>query len=112
MEISRRELLRFSVAGGGATALGGLIASGVSLQPVLAQTEALRIAKAKVTPSVCPFCSVGCATLVYSVDGQIENIQGDSRRPHNERALCPKAAATLQLHIDRSRPIRAVHPAH
>jgi formate dehydrogenase major subunit len=111
MEISRRELLRFSLAGGSATALGGLIASGVNLQPVLAQTKALRIAKAKVTPSVCPFCSVGCATLVYSVDGQIVNIEGDSRSPHNEGTLCPKGAATFQLHINPNRPTRVLHRA-
>ena len=111
MEISRRDLLRLSVAGGSATALGGLIASGVNLQPVLAQTGALRIAKAKVTPSVCPFCSVGCATLVYSVDGQIVNIEGDSRSPHNEGTLCPKGAATFQLHINPNRPTRVLHRA-
>src|SRR3989475_6639128 len=109
MEISRRDLLRFSVAGGSATALGGLIASGVNLQPVLAQTAALRIAKAKVTPSVCPFCSVGCATLVYSVDGQIVNIEGDSRSPHNEGTLCPKGAATFQLHMNPNRATKVLH---
>ena len=36
MEISRRNVLRLSVAGGGATALGGLIASGVDLAPAVA----------------------------------------------------------------------------
>src|SRR5258708_27545267 len=34
MEISRRDILRFSVAGSSATALGGLGASGVDLQRV------------------------------------------------------------------------------
>jgi formate dehydrogenase major subunit len=111
MEISRRDLLRFSLAGGSATALGGLIASGVNLQPVLAQTQGLRIAKAKVTPSVCPFCSVGCATLIYSIGGQIVNIEGDSRSPHNEGTLCPKGAATFQLHINPNRPTRVLHRA-
>src|SRR5207248_1671505 len=111
MEISRRDILRFSIAGGSGTALGGLIASGVNLQPVLAQTETLRIAKAKVTPSVCPFCSVGCATLVHTVDGQIVNIEGDSRSPHNEGTLCPKGAATFQLHINPNRPTRVLHRA-
>lgn len=83
MDISRRDILRLSIAGGSGTALGGLIASGVNLAPVVAQAEALRIAKAKVTPSVCPFCSVGCGTLVHTIDGQIVNIEGDSRSPHS-----------------------------
>src|SRR5258706_13858824 len=94
MEISRRDVLRFSLAGGSATALGGLIASGVNLRPVLAQRQELGIAKAKETPSVCPFCSVGCARLVHSVDGQIVNIEGDSRSPHNEGTLCPMVRAS------------------
>jgi formate dehydrogenase major subunit len=111
MEISRRDVLRLSVAGGGGTALGGLIASGVNLAPVVAQAQQLRIADAKVTPSVCPFCSVGCAMLVHTIDGEIVNIEGDSRSPHNEGTLCPKGAATFQLHINPNRPTQVLHRA-
>jgi formate dehydrogenase major subunit len=111
VEISRRDLLRRSLAGGGGTALGGLIASGVSLAPIVAKAQELRIAKAKVTPSVCPFCSVGCATLVHTIDGQIVNIEGDSRSPHNEGSLCPKGSATFQLHINPNRPTQVLHRA-
>ena len=111
MEISRRDLLRLSAAGGAGTALGGLIASGVDLAPVVAQAQQLRIKDAKVTPSVCPFCAVGCATLVHTVDGQIVNIEGDSRSPHNEGCLCPKGAATFQLHVNPNRPVNVLHRA-
>jgi len=111
MEISRRDVLRLSVAGGAGTALGGLIASGVNLAPVVAEAQQLRIKDAKVTPSVCPFCSVGCATLVHTIDGQIVNIEGDPRSPHNEGTLCPKGAATFQLHINPNRPIQVLHRA-
>ena len=109
MAISRRDVLRLSLAGGGGTALGGLIASGVNLAPVVAQAQELRIAKAKVTPSVCPFCSVGCALLVHTVDGQIVNIEGDPRSPHNEGTLCPKGAAIYQLHRNPNRPTTVLH---
>jgi formate dehydrogenase major subunit len=111
MEISRRDVLRLSLAGGSATALGGLIGSGVNLAPVVAHAQQLRIAKAKITPSVCPYCSVGCATLVHSIDGQIVNIEGDPRSPHNEGALCPKGAAIFQLHINPNRPVQVLHRA-
>jgi formate dehydrogenase major subunit len=111
MAISRRDLLRLSVAGGGGTALGGLIASGVNLAPAVAQAQQLRIANAKVTPSVCPFCAVGCALLVHTVDGQIINIEGDPRSPHNEGTLCPKGAATFQLHVNPNRPTQVLHRA-
>jgi len=111
MSISRREMLRLSVAGGGGTALGGLIASGVDLAPAVAQAQELRIANAKVTPSVCPFCAVGCAQLVHTIDGQIVNIEGDPRSPHNEGTLCPKGAATFQLHVNPNRPTQVLHRA-
>ena len=111
MDLSRRDLLRLSVAGGAGTALGGLIASGVDLAPVIAKAQQLRIQDAKVTPSVCPFCSVGCATLVHTIDGRIVNIEGDPRSPHNEGTLCPKGAATFQLHVNPNRPVQVLHRA-
>jgi formate dehydrogenase major subunit len=111
MELSRRDLFRLSAAGGAGTALGGLIASGVDLAPVVAQAQQLRIRDAKVTPSVCPFCAVGCATLVHTINGQIVNVEGDPRSPHNEGCLCPKGAATFQLHINPNRPVNVLHRA-
>jgi formate dehydrogenase major subunit len=109
MKISRRQMFR--MAGGGATALGGLAAAGVNLAPAVARAQQLRIAQAKVTPSVCPFCAVGCATLVHTVDGHIVNVEGDPRSPVNEGTLCPKGAATFQLHVNPNRPTKVLHRA-
>ena len=100
-----------SLAGGAGTALGGLVASGVDLAPAVARAERLRIARAKVTPSVCPFCSVGCAILVHSIDGRVVNIEGDPRSPLSAGTLCPKGAATFQLHVNPNRPIKVLHRA-
>lgn len=111
MDVSRRDLLRLSVAGGAGTALGGLIASGVDLAPTVVKAQQLRIRDARITPSVCPFCAVGCATLVHTVNDQIVNIEGDPRSPHNEGTLCPKGAATFQLHINPNRPVQVLHRA-
>jgi formate dehydrogenase major subunit len=111
MDVSRRTILRLAIGGGGGTALSGLAASGVNLESVAVQAQELRVAQAKVTPSVCPFCSVGCATLVHTIDGQIVNIEGDPRSPHNEGTLCPKGAATFQLHINPNRPTQVLHRA-
>src|SRR6266513_4831515 len=111
MEVSRRDFLRFSVGAAGGTALAGLVGSGVNLGPVVAHAQELRIAKAKATPSVCPYCSVGCATLVHTIDGQIVNIEGDPRSPHNEGTLCPKGAAIFQLHVNPNRPTQVLHRA-
>ena len=111
MEVSRRDFLRLSVGAAGGTALAGLVGSGVNLGPVVAQAQELRIKNAKVTPSVCPYCSVGCATLVHTVDGKIVNIEGDPRSPHNEGTLCPKGAAIFQLHVNPNRPTQVLHRA-
>ena len=111
MDVSRRDFLRASVGAGGGMALAGLAGSGVNLGPLVAQAQELRIKNAKVTPSVCPYCSVGCATLVHTVDGQIVNIEGDPRSPHNEGTLCPKGAAIFQLHVNPNRPTQVLHRA-
>ena len=111
MDVSRRDFLRLSVATASGTALGGLVGSGVNLGPTVAQAQELRIKDAKVTPSLCPYCSVGCATLVHTVNGQIVNIEGDPRSPHNEGTLCPKGAAIFQLHVNPNRPTQVMHRA-
>jgi anaerobic selenocysteine-containing dehydrogenase len=54
---------------------------------------------------------VGCATLVHTVEGTIVNIEGDPRSPHSEGTLCPKGAATYQLHVNPNRPTRVLHRA-
>lgn len=110
MELTRRTFLHGAAIGGG-TALGGLTALGADLRPAIARAQELRITHAKTTPSICPYCSVGCATLVHTVDGKIVNIEGDSRSPFNEGTLCPKGAAIYQLHVNPNRPTKVLHRA-
>src|SRR2546425_11090791 len=109
MEVTRRDFLRYSAGAAGGTALAGLVGSGVPLGAVVAQAQELRIKDAKVTPSVCPYCSVGCATLVHTIDGEIVNIEGDPRSPLNEGTLCPKGAAIYQLHRNPNRATKVLH---
>jgi formate dehydrogenase major subunit len=112
IDVSRRDF--FKVSGGAAlsgTALGGLAAIGADLTPTLARAQELRIKQAKTTPSVCPYCSVGCGTLVHTVDGKIVNIEGDPRSPQSEGTLCPKGAATYRLHVNPNRPTTVLHRA-
>ena len=111
MQVSRRDFLRLTASAGGGTAIGGLVGLGVTLAPAVARAQELRIKDAKTTPSICPFCSVGCATLIHTVDGKIVNIEGDPRSPHSEGTLCPKGAATYQLHVNPNRPTKVLHRA-
>ena len=51
------------------------------------------------TVSVCPYCAVGCSTLVYHRDGRIVDIEGNPDSPINAGTLCPKGSATFGLHV-------------
>jgi formate dehydrogenase major subunit len=111
MDVTRRDFLRASTTAAAGTALGGLVGLGADLAPTVARAQELRIKEARAVPSLCPYCSVGCATLVHTVEGKIVNIEGDPRSPHNEGTLCPKGAATYQLHVNPNRPTRVLHRA-
>ena len=107
MRVSRRDFLRASTG----TALGGLVALGVDLTPSRARAAELRIRDAKAFPGVCPYCAVGCGTIVHTIDGKIVNIEGDPRSPINQGTLCPKGAAIYQLHINPNRITKVLHRA-
>jgi formate dehydrogenase major subunit len=49
----------------------------------------------RVGTSICPYCAVGCAQLVYARGNDIIAIEGDPRSPINQGTLCPKGAATM-----------------
>ena len=109
MSVSRRSFLRLSSATAAGTAIGGMVGLGVNLMPARARAQELRIRDSHTVPSICPFCSVGCATLIHTKNGEIVNIEGDPRSPHSEGTLCPKGAAIYQLHKNPNRPTRVLH---
>ena len=109
MQVSRRDFLKVTAGAGAGTAIGGLVGLGATLAPARAQAQELRIRDAKSVPSICPFCSVGCATLVQVKGDRIVNIEGDPRSPHNEGTLCPKGAAIYQLHVNPNRATKVLH---
>ena len=109
MQVSRREFLRAAAGAGAGSAIGGLVGLGATLAPARAVAQELRLKDAKAIPSICPFCSVGCGTLIHVKDDHIINIEGDPRSPHNEGTLCPKGAAIYQLHVNPNRPTKVLH---
>jgi formate dehydrogenase major subunit len=48
----------------------------------------------RVVHSICPYCAVGCAQLVYVKDGEVTQIEGDPASPISRGRLCPKGAAS------------------
>jgi len=75
---------------------GDPLGLGKSVQTERSRTLKPRIADSEtVASSICPYCAVGCAQLVYVKDGQVTQIEGDPRSPISRGRLCPKGAASL-----------------
>src|SRR5919202_1643331 len=111
MAVGRRTFFQVSGATMAGTAVGALAALGADLAPKVARAQELRIKNAVAYPSVCPYCAVGCGTLVHVVDGKIVNIEGNPASPVNFGNLCPKGAATFQLHVNPNRLTKVLHRA-
>src|ERR1700756_3184126 len=111
--VTRRDFLQFSAAGAGALAFSGL-----GFDEALADStqikQNLRIAGAKESHSVCPYCAVGCSLVAYTRQGsngstQLLQIEGDPDSPVNEGRLCPKGATAMQLAVSSR---RVEHPMY
>jgi formate dehydrogenase major subunit len=112
--VSRRDLLRGATAGG--FALGGIMAFGADLTAAKTRLQTLKIAGARDVPSVCPYCAVGCGTLISVKQDEagkdrIINIEGNPDSPISEGNLCPKGAASLQLAINPLRSLKVKYRA-
>ncbi len=78
---------------------GDPLGLGKAAQSERSRTLRPRVADADhVARSICPFCAVGCAQLVYVEDGQVTQVEGDPASPISRGRLCPKGAATKNMH--------------
>jgi formate dehydrogenase major subunit len=98
MSISRRAFLQTSLAGGAA-----LTAFGFDVAPLYAQAKTLKISRTSETRSTCPYCSVSCGQLIYTLGDKAKNarpavihIEGDPDHPGSRGSLCPKGASLEQ----------------
>src|SRR6267378_2422515 len=92
MNPTRRDFLKLTTIGGAAAAVFGF-----DLKPAYAQLRTLKIARASETRSTCPYCAVGCGTIIYTigdraknVTAQVVHVEGDPDHPTNRGTLCPK----------------------
>lgn len=101
VSVSRRQFLKLSAAGLSASSLAIL---GFSPNEVLAEVRQYKLARATETRNTCPYCSVGCGILMYSLGDKAKNspaeiihIEGDPDHPVNRGTLCPKGAGLLDF---------------
>jgi len=109
--MSRRQFFRICAAGMGSSSVVGL---GLSPGAALAEVRAFKLARTTETRGTCPYCSVSCGVIMYSLGDKAKNvksriihIEGDPDHPVNRGTLCPKGAALLDLVHS---PNRLTHP--
>ena len=74
---------------------GDPLGLGRSVQSEHSRTLRPRIDDAdRTVRSICPYCAVGCAQLVYVKDDEVTHIEGDPASPISRGRLCPKGAAS------------------
>ena len=98
MHSSRRDFLKIGAVGGAAAAVFGF-----DLRPAFAELRQLKIARANETRSTCPYCSVSCGVIIYTIGDRAKNVtpqvvhvEGDPDHPINRGTLCPKGASLEQ----------------
>ena len=110
---TRRRFLKLTgigTAGIAAAELGGL---GFDLAFAGQRATRRKLEGTKQTASICPYCAVGCGTIVNakSVNGRVSivNIEGNPDSPISTGSLCPKGAASFQLAVN---PLRLTTVKH
>ena len=98
MNPTRRDFLKAGAIGGAAATVFGF-----DLAPAQAQVRELKIARATETRSTCPYCSVSCGVIIYTlgdkaknVTPQVVHVEGDPDHPINRGTLCPKGSSLEQ----------------
>src|SRR6202451_1622235 len=108
MNPSRRAFFKLTAVGAAAAAVFGF-----DLQPAYAQLRVLKIARASETRSTCPYCSVSCGVIIYTigdraknVTAQVVHVEGDPDHPINRGTLCPKGSSLEQDILNERRLLK------
>ena len=101
MDMNRRQFFRVSGAG---LVGSSLVAMGFSPTAALAETRNFKLARTTETRSTCPYCSVSCGLIMYTLGDKAKNvkstiihIEGDPDHPVNRGTLCPKGAGVMDM---------------
>jgi formate dehydrogenase major subunit len=101
MDMNRRQFIRASGAG---LVGSSLVALGFSPTAALAEARQFKLSRTTETRNTCPYCSVGCGIIMYSLGDRAKNvvadimhIEGDPDHPVNRGTLCPKGAGLLDF---------------
>ena len=103
IDLSRRSFLRLAGAGVAATSLGAM-GFGTAEAAELAHVRDFKLAAMTETRNTCPYCSVSCGVILYSLGDRSKNaksavmhVEGDPDHPVNRGTLCPKGSSLLDF---------------
>ena len=107
MKVTRRQFFKVSAGGLGTSTLAAL---GFFPDEALAETRQFKLLRANETRNTCPYCSVSCGVILYSLGDNAKNaersiihVEGDPDHPVNRGTLCPKGAGLLDFIHSASR---------
>ena len=114
---TRRQFLKLSGAGTAGIAAAGLGGLGFDIAFAGQKAARRKLADTKTTPGICPYCAVGCGTLINTRHNEetgtveIVNIECNPDSPISTGSLCPKGSATFQLAVNPYRVTTVKHRA-
>lgn len=101
MQLTRRQFFKICGAGLGSSSITLM---GFSPTLALAETRTFKLARTTEARNTCPYCSVSCGVILYSLGDKAKNaesriihIEGDPDHPVNRGTLCPKGAGLLDF---------------
>ena len=98
-KVTRRELLKLTVAGGAGLALDGLL----DVSAVRAATKDLKLSDVSEFTTSCNFCSCGCGMIAAVRDGKLLTMEGDYDHIVNRGSLCVKGISMFATHTSPKR---------
>ena len=105
MDLTRRDLLKLTAAGGAGLSLEGLL----DVSAVSAATQALKLSEIHEFTTSCNFCSCGCGMIGAVRDGKLVTLEGDYDHIVNRGSLCVKGMSMFPTHAS---PRRAMTPRY
>jgi formate dehydrogenase major subunit len=97
--VTRRDLLKLTIAGGAGLALDGLL----DVSAVRAATKDLKLSEVSEFTTSCNFCSCGCGMIAAVRDGKLVTMEGDYDHIVNRGSLCVKGISMFATHASPKR---------
>ena len=106
VKVSRRQFFKISA--------GGMAGSSLALlgyaPTAAADVRSFKLARTTEHRSTCPYCSVSCGLIMYTIGDKSKNIkpvimhvEGDPDHPVSRGSLCPKGASLLDFIHSKNR---------